>query len=54
MIEIREYVDAGGRSPFANWFDDLNAQAAAKVATALVRMEYGNLIQCQGYRCRRS
>ncbi len=43
MIEIREYIDTLGRSPFARWFDGLNAHAAAKVATALARMEQGNL-----------
>ncbi len=43
MIEIREYITTEGRSPYARWFDGLNARAAAKVATALVRMEQGNL-----------
>jgi putative addiction module killer protein len=43
MIEIREYVAADGRSPYAKWFDELNARAAAKVTTALARMEQGNL-----------
>jgi putative addiction module killer protein len=43
MIEIREYLDTQGRSPYARWFNRLNARAAAKVATALVRMEQGNL-----------
>ncbi len=43
MLEIREYVDPEGRSPYARWFDRLNARAAAKVATAVVRMEHGNL-----------
>ena len=43
MIEIREYINAQARSPYARWFDRLNAQAAAKVATALIRMERGNL-----------
>ena len=43
MIEIREYLDNQGRSPYAEWFDDLNAQAAAKVVTALSRIEQGNL-----------
>lgn len=43
MIEIREYLDTQGRSPYARWFDRLNARAAAKVATALARMEQGNL-----------
>ena len=43
MIAIREYVDHEGRSHYARWFDRLNAQAAAKVATAVVRLEQGNL-----------
>jgi putative addiction module killer protein len=48
MIEIREYIDAQGRSSYARWFDGLNARAAAKVATALVRMEQGNLSNAKG------
>lgn len=48
MIEIREYIDAQGRSPYAKWFDKLNAQAAAKVATALIRMAQGNLSNAKG------
>lgn len=43
MIEIVEYLDASGRSPYAEWFDRLNAPAAAKVATAIMRMPEGNL-----------
>lgn len=43
MIEIQEYLDTQGRSPFARWFNRLDAQAATKVVTALVRMENGNL-----------
>lgn len=42
-MEIREYVDGSGRSPFAEWFAALDAQAAAKVTVALVRMGNGNL-----------
>jgi putative addiction module killer protein len=48
MIEIREYIDTHGRSPYAKWFDRLNARAAAKVATALVRIEQGNLSNAKG------
>ena len=48
MIEVREYVDPQGGSPFAVWFDGLNAPAAAKVATALVRVEHGNLSNTKG------
>ena len=48
MFEIREYVDARGSSPFARWFNRLDAHAAAKVATALSRMEQGNLSNAKG------
>ncbi len=48
MIEIREYTTTQGRSPYAKWFNGLNARAAAKVATALVRMEQGNLSSAKG------
>lgn len=47
-MEIREFLDARGRSPFAKWFDALDAQAAAKVTVALTRMEQGNLSQAEG------
>ena len=48
MITIREYLDQKGRSPFAKWFEGLNAPAAAKVTTALVRIEQGNLSNVKG------
>ena len=48
MIEVREYINTSGRSPYAKWFNRLNAQAAAKVATALIRMEEGNLSNAKG------
>lgn len=48
MIRIREYLDAEGHSPFGRWFDRLNAQAAAKVATAILRMEQGNFSNVKG------
>jgi putative addiction module killer protein len=43
MPELRYYVGADGRSPFARWFDDLNAIAAARIVRALARVEQGNL-----------
>lgn len=43
MIEVLEYLDRAGRSPYRRWFDGLNAQAAAKVAAALTRISQGNL-----------
>ena len=42
MIEIKEYIDSSDQSPYARWFNRLNAPAAAKVVTSLVRMEQGN------------
>ena len=48
MIEIREYVDPWGRSPFGRWFDDLDSAAAIRVRTALARMEAGNLSNVKG------
>ena len=38
---VREFVRAG-TSPFADWFDHLDAVAAAKITTALYRLEQGN------------
>jgi putative addiction module killer protein len=47
-IQVLEYFDAHGRSPFAAWFENLNANAAAKVATALYRLELGNFSNVKG------
>lgn len=41
-MKVIEYLAEDGRSPFRRWFDDLDARAAAKVTTALVRLESGN------------
>jgi putative addiction module killer protein len=43
VLHIREYTTPDGSSPFARWFDQLNAEAAAKVAVALTRMQQCNL-----------
>ena len=48
MIEVREYLDAKGNSPYAKWFDRLNATAAVKVATAIHRMEQANFSNVKG------
>ena len=48
MIDVREYNDHDGRSPYAAWFNRLNAPAAAKVATALTRVAQGNLSNVKG------
>jgi putative addiction module killer protein len=41
-IRVEEYIRADGTSPYRTWFDSLDAQAAAKVVTAKLRMELGN------------
>jgi len=41
-IIVVEYLQ-DGVSVFGEWFSGLDAQAAAKVATALYRLEHGNL-----------
>ena len=48
VIEIGEFVDARGSSPFARWVSQLDRHAAARVATALYRMEIGNLSNAKG------
>jgi len=40
--KVVEYLKQGV-SPFGTWFNSLDAHAAAKVATALYRLEQGNL-----------
>lgn len=45
---VLEYLDPLGRSPYAKWFDGLNAEAAAKVASALYRLADGNFSNVKG------
>jgi len=40
-FEIREYI-ADGRSPFAEWFNGLDAVTAARVDRYIRRLEVGN------------
>ena len=42
IIEFTEYLDANGTSPFAKWFDTLDAVAAARVRVYMTRVELGN------------
>lgn len=48
MIDVREYLDRTGRSPYGAWFDSLNAEAAAKIATATTRISLGNFSNVEG------
>lgn len=43
LYKIEELLREDGASPFAEWFDSLEAVAAAKVRVAVGRMEQGNL-----------
>lgn len=47
-MELRQYETEGGTSPFEEWLDELNAQAAAKVTTSLLRLEQGNTSNVKG------
>jgi putative addiction module killer protein len=47
-IDIQEFLDGSGRSPFARWFDGLNAVAAARVTVALTRLGQGNFSNVEG------
>jgi len=48
MIDVREYNDRHGRSPFVVWFDGLHAPAAAKVTAAITRLAGGNFSTVKG------
>lgn len=41
-------MDPTGDSPFARWFNGLNAEAAARVAVAMYRLEQGNFSKVEG------
>jgi putative addiction module killer protein len=48
VVDVREYLDRQGRSPYKLWFDRLNAPAAAKVATVVTRLSLGNMSNVKG------
>jgi len=41
-IKIEEYIREDESNPYQQWFCGLNAQAAARVTVAKLRMELGN------------
>ena len=41
-LTVVEYVREDGSNSYREWFDGLDPQAAAKVATAILRLEMGN------------
>ena len=42
LLDIQEYEDRNGSSPFAEWFEKLDPTAAAKVTVFLARLGQGN------------
>ncbi len=48
MLQVVEYLSSAGGSPFRGWFDELDAQAAAKVRVSLQRIEQGNRSNTKG------
>jgi len=49
-IKVAELLLSDGSSPYADWFNSLDPQAAAKVAIATLRMEQGNLSSVKWFR----
>lgn len=48
MVDVRVYLDLRGKSPFDDWFADLDARAAAKVTMAVTRLGNGNFSNVKG------
>lgn len=48
MVKALEYREANGQSPFGQWFDGLDRNAAARVVIALTRIELGNFSNVKG------
>lgn len=47
-MDIVEFLDTAGSSPYRRWFEGLDARAAAKVTVALTRIGLGNLSNVKG------
>jgi putative addiction module killer protein len=47
-LDVREYLDEVGASPFADWFTGLDAVVAAKITMVLTRIGQGNLSNVKG------
>lgn len=48
VIEVRHYTDVNGRRPFAEWLENLDDTAAARVTIALFRLRTGNFSSVKG------
>ena len=49
-IRLEEYIRDDGANPYQEWFNGLDAQAAAKVTTAKARLELGNTSNIEWFR----
>lgn len=49
-IQLKEYVGEDGATPYQTWFNGLDAQAAAKVTVAKVRLGLGNTSSVEWFR----
>jgi putative component of toxin-antitoxin plasmid stabilization module len=47
---VREYLRENGSSPYQEWFDDLDVQAAAKITAAKARLETRNTSAVRWFR----
>ena len=47
-IQVVEYVDTVGHSPYAGWFESLDREARDKVSTAVYRLALGNFSNVRG------
>ncbi len=50
MIEVRYFIRNDDRSPFDEWFAEVDLFAGAKVAKAIARIEQGNLSNLKSLR----
>jgi putative addiction module killer protein len=48
VIEIRQYIDRLGRSPFDRWFEKLDDDTQARIVVSLDRLERGNFSATKG------
>jgi len=49
-FQVVELLLENGTSPYAEWFESLDPVAAAKMVTAKLRMEQGNLSRVEWFR----
>ncbi|MFT3960059.1 type II toxin-antitoxin system RelE/ParE family toxin [Propionivibrio sp.] len=49
-IRLEEYIGEDGVNPYQSWFNGLDAPAAAKVASAKIRLQLGNTSNVKWFR----